>query len=111
MRISKRIAEMPTSGTVQLGQEARELKASGKTIIELGEGEPDFDTPRHVVEAAYKAALRGETKYTSVAGTPQLREAAAAKLRAENSAEYQPEHIVVGNGAKQLIFQCAACNP
>ena len=104
MRISKRIAEMPASGTVQLGQEARELKASGKTIIELGEGEPDFDTPRHVVEAAYKAALRGETKYTSVAGTPRLREAAAAKLRAENSAEYQPEHIVVGNGAKQLIF-------
>ena len=104
MRISKRIAKMPASGTVRLGQTARELKASGKKIIELGEGQPDFDTPEHVIEAAYKAALRGETKYTSVAGTPQLREAAAAKLRAENSASYEPEHIVVGNGAKQLIF-------
>ena len=113
MRISERIAKLPTSGTVRLGQAARELKASGKKIIELGEGEPDFDTPRHVIEAAYEAALRGETKYTSVAGTPQLREAAAAKLRVENSAAYEPEHIVVGNGAKQLIFNAmlATLNP
>lgn len=113
MRISERIVKMPASGTVRLGQTARELKASGKKIIELGEGEPDFDTPRHVVEAAYKAALRGETKYTSVAGTPQLREAVAAKLRAENSAAYEPEHIVVGNGAKQIIFNAmlATLNP
>lgn len=104
MRISERIARTPASGTVRLAQVARELKDAGNEIIELGEGEPDFDTPRHVVEAAYEAALRGETRYTSVAGTPQLRAAAAAKLGAENSAEYGPEHIVVGTGAKQLIF-------
>ena len=113
MRISERIARIPASGTVRLAQAAREMKASGRAIVELGEGEPDFGTPKHIIEAAYKAALRGETKYTSVAGTPQLRAAAAAKLRTENSAAYDPEHIVVGNGAKQLIFNAilATLNP
>lgn len=89
---------------MKLSQIARDLEAAGREVFGLGEGEPDFDTPPHVVEAAHKAALQGQTRYTSVAGTPELRAAAAEKLRTENSLQCDPANVVVGTGAKQLIF-------
>lgn len=104
LKISERISRAPESGTVKLSQIARDLKATGREVFELGEGEPDFDTPPHVVEAAHKAALQGQTRYTSVGGTPELRAAAAEKLRIENSLQCGPASVVVGTGAKQLIF-------
>lgn len=104
LKISERISRAPESGTVKLSQIARELKAAGREVFGLGEGEPDFDTPPHVLEAAHKAALQGHTRYTSVAGTPELRAAAAEKLRTENSLQCSPADLIVGTGAKQLIF-------
>lgn len=89
---------------MKLSQIARDLKAAGHEVFGLGEGEPDFDTPPHVVEAAHKAAIQGQTRYTSVAGTTELRAAAAEKLRTENSLQCDPADVVVGTGAKQLIF-------
>ena len=86
------------------GQRARELRASGRDIIGLTSGEPDFDTPDHIKEAAARAMATGKTKYTDVAGTPELREAVAEKFRRENDLEYTPGEIIVGTGGKQVIF-------
>ena len=104
VQISERISRASESGTTRLAKIARDFKAGGKDICQLGVGEPDFNTPGFVLEAARDAMARGETRYTDVAGTKQLRLAIAEKLRTENSAEYAPEHVIVGTGAKQLIY-------
>ena len=98
------MSKITPSGTVVLGQKARELIAKGKDVIQLGEGEPDFDTPDFIIKAAFEAAKQGATKYTSVAGIEELRSTVAAKFRDDNGIIYQSEEIVIGNGAKQLIF-------
>lgn len=86
------------------GQRARELRASGRDIVGLTSGEPDFDTPDHIKDAATRAMAAGKTKYTDVAGTPELREAVAEKFRRDNDLEYKPSEIIVGTGGKQVIF-------
>lgn len=89
-----------------LTDKARELREAGKDVIGLAAGEPDFDTPRRIVDAGVEALEKGITRYTPNAGTPALRSAIAAKLRDENGlAEMQPGNIVVSNGAKQAIWQ------
>jgi aspartate aminotransferase len=80
------------------------LKAAGKDVIGLGAGEPDFDTPDHIKNAAIEAIKKGETKYTPVAGTPALKKAICDKFKRENGLEYAANQIVVGVGAKQIIF-------
>ena len=104
MKLSKKIIDIEPSSTVILGQKARELISSGKDVIQLGEGEPDFNTPDHIIEASYKAMKRGETKYTNVAGTQELRNVIKKYLKNEHQLIYQEDQIVVGNGGKQLIF-------
>ena len=104
MQLNKKIAKIAPSATVVLGQKARELRAQGNNIIQLGEGEPDLNTPDFIVEAAFKAVRLGATKYTSVAGTDELRAEVAAKFANDNGIIYQNNEIIVGNGAKQLIF-------
>ena len=104
MKLSKKIIDIEPSSTVILGQKARELISSGKDVIQLGEGEPDFNTPDHIIEASYKAMKRGETKYTNVAGTQELRNEIKKYLKNEHQLIYQEDQIVVGNGGKQLIF-------
>lgn len=104
MQLNKKIAKIAPSATVVLGQKARELRAQGSNIIQLGEGEPDLNTPDFIVEAAFKAVKLGATKYTSVAGTDELRAEVAAKFANDNGIIYQNNEIIVGNGAKQLIF-------
>ncbi len=96
-----RIKPSPTMAVTSL---ARELKAAGRDIIGLGAGEPDFDTPDHVKEAAISAIRRGETKYTNVDGTPELKAAIARKFRRENELEYEPSEITVGAGGKQVLY-------
>lgn len=113
MQISDKLNRVRVSGTVRLSQAARALREAGREIIDLGEGEPDFDTPQHIIEAAFEAARKGETRYTNVAGTTRLREAAAARFKRCNQLDYDPGSIIVGSGAKQLIFNAlmATINP
>lgn len=85
-------------------QRARELAAAGRNIIALSNGEPDFEAPDNVKEAATKAIARGAGKYTDVDGTPELKEAVCVKFRRDNGLEYRPEQISVGTGAKQVMF-------
>ena len=96
MQLNKKIAKIAPSATVVLGQKARELRAQGNNIIQLGEGEPDLNTPDFIVEAAFKAARLGATKYTSVAGTDELRVEVAAKFANDNGIIYQNIEIIVG---------------
>ena len=89
-------------------QKARELKAAGKDIIGLGAGEPDFDTPENIKKAAIQAINDGDTKYTPVDGTPELKKAIKAKFKRENNLDYELDEISVGTGGKQIIFNAFA---
>ena len=102
--IAARLARIKPSPTLAVTAKAAELKAQGRNIIGLGAGEPDFDTPDNVKQAAIRAIQRGETKYTAVAGTPALRKAISEKFKRENGLDYPPERITVGCGGKQVIY-------
>ena len=93
MHISGRLRAARVSGTVRLSQLARALAASGRPVIDLAEGESDFDTPAHVVEAAHAAARAGQTRYTDVAGTAALRAAIAARLHKAASGGNSPMYL------------------
>ena len=102
--LASRLSRVKPSPTVAVSTKARELKAAGHDVIGLGAGEPDFDTPAHIIEAAKQAMDRGETRYTAPAGTPELRAAVAEKFKRENGLEYTAEQIQVSCGGKQNIF-------
>ncbi len=102
--IANRLNLVKPSPTLAVTAKAAELKASGKDVIGLGAGEPDFDTPDHIKEAAIEAIRRGDTKYTAVAGTPALKKAICDKFKRENGLDYAANQIVAGVGAKQVIF-------
>ncbi len=102
--VAGRLSLIKPSPTIAVTQKARDLKAAGKDVIGLGAGEPDFDTPAHIIEAAKKALDDGMTRYTPVNGIPELREAIAAKFKRDNGLEYSIDEITVGCGGKQIIF-------
>jgi len=102
--LSAAIGRIQPSPTIAVSNRAAELKAAGRDIIGLGAGEPDFDTPDFVKEAAIAAIRRGETKYTAVDGTPALKEAIQAKFRRDNGLDYPLDQISVNVGGKQTIF-------
>lgn len=102
--LSKLVTDMQESATLKMAKMARELKAQGKDIIDMSLGEPDFDTPAHIKEAAKAALDAGYTKYTPVNGLPELREAITRKLSRENGLQYTVNEIVVSNGAKQSVY-------
>ncbi len=102
--IADRLDRISPSLTIAMTAKARALKAEGKDIISLSAGEPDFDTPRNVKDAAIAAIERGETKYTDVAGTLALRQAVCARFKADHGIEYKPEEILVATGGKLVIF-------
>ncbi len=102
--LAHRLSLVKPSPTLAVTAKAAELKAAGKDVIGLGAGEPDFDTPEHIKNAAIEAIKRGETKYTAVAGTAALKKAIVDKFKRENGLDYAPNQIVVGVGAKQIIF-------
>ena len=102
--ISNNLKRIKPSPTIAVTQKARELKASGKDIIGLGAGEPDFDTPDNIKQAAIKAIKSGDTKYTAVDGTPALKDAIAKKFKRENNLDYQIDQITVGAGGKHVIY-------
>ena len=99
--ILKRIKPSPT---IAVAQKARELKAAGKDVIGLGAGEPDFDTPDNIKDAAIKAIKEGDTKYTAVDGTPELKKAISEKFKRENNLNYSTDQITVGVGGKHVIY-------
>jgi aspartate aminotransferase len=103
MQIANRILEMQESATILMATKARELKSKGFDSIDLSLGEPDFDTPTHIKEAAKKALDAGFTKYTPVAGNLDLREAIARKFKRDNNLDFTSAQIAVSNGAKQCI--------
>ena len=98
--ISDSLKRIKPSPTIAVTQKARELKAAGKDVIGLGAGEPDFDTPDNIKEAAIKAIKDGDTKYTAVDGTPALKKAILEKFERENNLKYSTEQITVGTGGK-----------
>ena len=101
--LSERVLNMTESATLQMAAMARKMKEQGIDVITLSLGEPDFDTPQHIKDAALKAMQDGHTQYTAVAGNLDLREAIVAKLKRENGLDFKPNQIVVSNGAKQDI--------
>lgn len=98
------LSRVKPSATIAVSQKARELKAAGRDVIGLGAGEPDFDTPDNIKDAAIDAIKRGETKYTPVSGIPPLRDAIAKKFKRENGLDYDPSQVIVGTGGKQILF-------
>ena len=111
--LASRLSLVKPSPTVAVAAMARELKAAGRDVIGLGAGEPDFDTPDHIKQAAKDALDRGYTKYTSPNGSPELRQAICDAFKRNNALEYTPEQVTVGCGGKQTIFNAmmATINP
>ena len=99
-----RLDRISASQTIAIATKARAMKAAGRDVISLSAGEPDFDTPQFVKDAAIKAIQAGETKYTDVSGTMALRKAVADKFRRDSGLDYKPEEIIVSTGGKQIIF-------
>lgn len=110
---SAALARVKPSPTLGVTQKAREMKAAGRDVISLGAGEPDFDTPDHIKEAAMQAIRDGKTKYTAVDGIPELKEAIAAKFKRDNNLDYDLAQISVGPGGKAVIYNAllATLNP
>ncbi|MCF7985133.1 MAG: pyridoxal phosphate-dependent aminotransferase [Thiohalocapsa sp.] len=107
IKLSARVQSVKPSATLAITARAKELKAAGKDVIGLGAGEPDFDTPDHIKQAAIQAIRDGFTKYTAVDGTPELKRAIIAKFARENDLSYGPDEILVSCGGKQSFFNLA----
>ncbi len=102
--VSNSLKRIKPSPTIAVTSKAREMRAAGKDVIGLGAGEPDFDTPDNIKEAAIEAIRKGDTKYTAVDGTPALKKAIQAKFSRENGLSYELDQISVGTGGKQVLY-------
>ncbi len=102
--LSETLARVKPSPTIAVTNKARELKAAGRDVIGLGAGEPDFDTPQNIKDAAVRAIAEGRTKYTAVDGIPELKDAICAKFARDNGLSYTPGQVTVGTGGKQVLY-------
>lgn len=111
--IADSLNRIQPSATIAVSTKARQLKAAGRDIVSLSAGEPDFDTPQNIKDAAKKALDAGKTKYTDVDGIPELKAAIVAKFKRENSLDYKPSQVSVGTGGKQVLYNAllATLNP
>ena len=111
--LADNLSRVKPSPTIAVTQKAAELKRAGKDVIGLGAGEPDFDTPENIKDAAVKAISLGKTKYTAPDGMPELKEAICRKFKRDNSLEYSPAQISIGTGGKQILYNAlmATLNP
>ncbi|MFT8675214.1 MAG: pyridoxal phosphate-dependent aminotransferase [Acetobacter sp.] len=111
--VADRLNRISPSQTIVISTRARALKAEGRDIVSLSAGEPDFPTPRNIADAAVKAIAAGQTRYTDVAGTPELRRAVAERFRLDSGLDYTPEEVIVSTGGKQVIYNAmmASLNP
>ena len=112
-QVSERLKNVKVSASAAMTRKVRELRAEGVKIVGLSSGEPDFPTPLHAIEAAYKAALAGDTKYPPQDGVKPLKEAIRAKFKRDNNLDYALEEIMVSNGSKQIMYDAlmASVNP
>ena len=113
MHISEKISQIAPSATLAIDSKFKAMKAEGIDVVGFGAGEPDFDTPQHIKDAAIKAINDGITKYTPASGTLALRRAVCKKFKDENGLDYEPDQIVVSNGAKHALVNAfmAILNP
>ena len=102
--LSDRVKKVKPSATITISAKAMDLRANGIDVISLSAGEPDFDTPEHIKQAAIEAINKGQTKYTQVDGTPELKDAIISKFNRDNNLHYQRENIIVSTGAKQTLY-------
>ncbi|GAB7550212.1 pyridoxal phosphate-dependent aminotransferase [Cupriavidus sp. CuC1] len=109
LQLTDRLNRIKPSPSSMAGQRVRELRAAGRDVIGLTAGEPDFETPAHIREAAWAAMNAGKTRYTDVGGTAELRHAVAQKFKRENGLDYAASEIIVSTGAKQVIFNALMC--
>src|SRR5215472_16130144 len=111
--LSAALARVKPSATIAVTDKARALKAAGRNVIGLGDGEPDFDTPANIKLAAIHAIEAGKTKYTDVGGIPELKDAIIAKFKRENDLVYKANQVIVGTGGKQVLYNAlmATINP
>jgi aspartate aminotransferase len=105
--LAERLRTLAPSSTLAVQAKAKELRARGVDVISFGAGEPDFDTPQRIKDAAVQAMQRGQTKYTEVGGVPELRAAVCAKLKRDNGLDYEPADILISVGAKHTLFNLA----
>jgi len=111
--IADSLDRIQPSATIAISGKAMALKAAGKDVIGLAAGEPDFDTPDHIKQAAIEAINAGKTKYTPVDGIPELKQAICDKFKRDNGLDYKPSQVSVGTGGKQVLFNAllATINP
>ena len=107
MKLAKRVGKIQPSPTLAITNKAKQMKAQGIDVVGFGAGEPDFDTPQHIKDAAAQALAAGFTKYTPSSGIPELRQAIADKFKADNGLTYGTDQILVSPGAKASLY-CAA---
>lgn len=108
IKLTKRVSQIAPSMTLAMSAKAAEMKAAGEKVISFGVGEPDFDTPAHIVLAAKQAMDKGYTKYVAAAGLPALKKSVCAKLKRDNNLDYAPSQIVICNGGKHAILNAVA---
>ena len=101
--LADRLSAIKPSPTIAVSNMAAEMKAAGQDVIGLGAGEPDFDTPDHIKQAAIQAMADGKTKYTAVDGIPQLKAAVVDKFKRENNIDCTPDMVTIGTGGKQVV--------
>ncbi|WP_141770178.1 pyridoxal phosphate-dependent aminotransferase [Bacillus massilinigeriensis] len=104
MKLAQRVKQLTPSSTLAITAKAKELKDAGKDVIGLGAGEPDFNTPQHIIDAAVKSMNDGHTKYTATAGLPALKKEITEKFRRDQGLDYNPSEIIVTNGAKHALY-------
>ncbi|SMC18942.1 L-aspartate aminotransferase apoenzyme [Desulfacinum hydrothermale DSM 13146] len=104
MKLSQRVSQVQPSATLSINAKAKALRAQGKKVISFGVGEPDFDTPHHIGQAAIQAVQRGQTRYTAVQGIPELKEAIIDVVRADYGLDYSPEEVLVSCGGKHSLY-------
>jgi aspartate aminotransferase len=104
MKFARHMDSIQTSPSAVMSQKAREMNAEGMDVIALSSGQPNFPTPAHIVEAAHTAVLRGETKYTTISGSAELKDMVVEKFKRENGLHFNRDEIIIGNGSKQVIF-------
>lgn len=104
VELANRVMALTPSSTLAITAKAKELKEQGEDVIGLGAGEPDFNTPQHIIDAAYQSMIEGQTKYTPSAGLPALKKAIIEKFKRDQNLIYEPAEIIVGNGAKHVLY-------